>query len=120
MLKKPAFKVFFGLITGASILYLLKDYRILPIAMLAIGLLVLIVPAIASGIDHLMSWLIAKIGLLISAFLLLISFFLVLTPIALISRIFGKKDSLGQKIPETTSFIPVNKSFDPQSFEKMW
>lgn len=117
---KTSYKTFFGLLLGAVVLFFLKNYTIIPVVMLAVGLVSLLVPAIAHAIDWVVSKVIRVIGIFLSAVLLFLSFFFVLTPVALIARLFGKTDSLGLKRPTTTNYKVVNKTFDPGGFEKMW
>ena len=111
-------KTFFGLLFGATVLYLLKNYTILPITMVALGVLSLLIPGIANIIDRFISLLLNIIGSVISTLLLFLSFYFVLAPIALIAKMFGKKDSLRLKQPTGSNFVEVNKSFEKKGFEK--
>lgn len=60
------------------------------------------------------------LSLIIPNILLGIIFFLLLFPIALLSRLFGKNDSLNLKNKSGSTFKNVNKEFDKISFEKTW
>jgi ABC-type microcin C transport system permease subunit YejE len=46
-------------------------------------------------------------------------FFVVLFPVALLFRLLGK-DNLMIKNKYTTTFIPVNKGYAKDDFEKVW
>ena len=117
---KPAHKMFLGLFLGAAVLSLLKKHTIAPAAMLAVGLIALIIPIVAQAIDTVVSKLIGIIGICLSAILLFVSFYLVMTPVAWISRLFGRTDSLVLKKPSETNFRSVEKKIAPDSFDKMW
>jgi len=88
--------------------------------MLTAGLMALIIPIVAQAIDSAVSKLIQIIGICLSAILLFVSFYLVMTPVAWISRLFGRTDSLVLKKPLETNFKSVEKKIAPDSFEKMW
>ena len=52
--------------------------------------------------------------------LLSLIFFLILTPIAFLSRLFKSKTNFISKNNQITTFVPQNKSFDKESFERAW
>jgi len=60
------------------------------------------------------------LSLIIPNILLSSIFFLFLFPIALLSRLFGKKDPLMLKNPEKSVFRNQEKKFDKSSFENPW
>ena len=60
------------------------------------------------------------LGLLIPNLLLSIIFFLVLTPLAFLSRIFGKLDPLLLKNRLDSTFAERKKDFEKSDFEKTW
>ncbi|MBK8491557.1 MAG: hypothetical protein IPL49_11915 [Saprospirales bacterium] len=60
------------------------------------------------------------LSLIVPNILLTVIFFLFLTPIALLSRLVGKKDPLLLRNTRKSTFEEVNRSFEPDSFEKTW
>jgi hypothetical protein len=64
-----------------------------------------------------LAWL---LGMIIPNILLTVIFFFFLFPIALLSRLFTKKDPLRLKNINTSLFKDRNKAFDKTSFEKPW
>ena len=85
-----------------------------------IGIAALISSKLAALIDK--AWM--KIGWALSFvvpnILLSIVFFFFLTPIALISKLFKKKDNLSLVNPKGTVFVDSNKLFDQKDFENPW
>lgn len=60
------------------------------------------------------------IGFIVSNILLSIIFFLLLFPTALLSRTFGKNAPLNMKNRIGSNFKNSSKTFDKNSFEKLW
>lgn len=60
------------------------------------------------------------LSLIVPNIVLSIVFFFILTPLAFLSRIFGKKDPLMLKNNNSSTFITVDKKFDKQSFVHPW
>ena len=117
---RSAHRIFLGLLIGAIVLFLLKDYIVLPVIMLSIGLLSLLIPTVARAIDTTVSGVLRIIGICLSTILLFIVYFILLTPLALLARLFGRSDNLVLKKPAETNFKSVDRMYDPDSFEKMW
>ncbi len=72
--------------------------------------------------------IIAKIWMTIAHFLgkinttilLSIVFFILLFPLAIVRKVFSKKDFLHLKKPSNSNFILREKTFIKEDFEKMW
>ena len=60
------------------------------------------------------------LGHIVPKIVLSVIFFLILFPVALLSRLFSKKDSLQLKNNQDSVFKDVNKTFEKVSFEKPW
>lgn len=86
---------------------------------LSTGILALLSTTLA-GIIHLLWMKLAQLlGLFMPTIVLSIFFFFFLTPIALIKKVFTKKDELLiRKRGLTSTFLTVNKSFNRNSFER--
>lgn len=120
MEKSTPFRTVLIIATGLLIVYLIKQGNGWLYAAVSIGFLGSISAFLAQQIDFL--W--RKLGWLLSLFvpkiLLTALFFLVLTPIALLSRLFGKKDPLMLKNEYQTMFKPYQRTIDKDYFEKTW
>jgi hypothetical protein len=64
-------------------------------------------------------WLGVALGRITGPLILGLVFFVVLFPVALLFRLLGK-DNLMIKNKYTTTFIPVNKGYAKDDFEKVW
>ena len=60
------------------------------------------------------------LALIVPNILLGAIFYLFLFPIALLSRVFGKKDPMRLKNSSSTVWVEKNAGFDAPSFEKPW
>ena len=89
------------------------------IAMLSfvIGFIGFAIPSVGIHIIHFFELIKTIIGKTLNFILLTIVFYLILTPIALLSRLFGKKKSA---LDNTTYFIERKKSFLKTDLEKPW
>tara|TARA_B100000809_G_scaffold38098_1_gene33326 strand:- start:16676 stop:17044 length:369 start_codon:yes stop_codon:yes gene_type:complete len=75
---------------------------------------------IANTINLIWSWVATVLGYIMPNILLTGVYYLFLTPIALLFRVFGEKNSLILKNTVSTTFRDSNKEFKKNSFEKMW
>lgn len=87
---------------------------------LSLLLLNLLSTRFTMAIDFFWSKIIWVLGLIMPKIILTIIFFLILTPIALLSRIFGKKDILKLKNRYKSLFVDSNNQIDKSYFEKLW
>lgn len=105
---------------GFIVLYFITDWKWTIPAALLVGLAGIFSPYLSAKIDYLWMKLAWFLSLVIPNILLGVIFFLLLFPIALLSRVFGKNDSLNLKNKSGSNFKNVNKDFDKVSFEKTW
>lgn len=75
---------------------------------------------IANQINFLWMKLTWLLSLIVPNIILSIVFFVFLTPMALLGKLFSKKDLLILKNNKNSIFIKSDKSFDKESFEKPW
>lgn len=75
---------------------------------------------IANQINFLWMKLTWLLSLIVPNIILSIVFFVFLTPMALLGKLFSKKDLLILKNNKNSTFIKSYKSFDKESFEKPW
>ena len=102
---------------GFCIVFLVTEIRGFLLTGLLIGLLGLISSFLAKQIDFLWGLLTKVLSYIVPNILLTSVFFFFLFPVALLSKLFGKKDPLLLKNPGKTTFVEVNKTFEPGSFE---
>jgi hypothetical protein len=60
------------------------------------------------------------LGKIVPNILLSVIFFLFLFPIALLSKLFLKKDALHLKQPAAGTYVDINKVFEKKMFENPW
>jgi hypothetical protein len=107
--------------TGMLILYCASGNRFLLYLCIGIGILSLFSKKAAFGIHWLWMQLAWVLSLIFPPIFMSLFFFLFLTPIALLSRVFGKKNDLKLKRPTANSlFVDRNKTFEVTDFEKVW
>ncbi len=87
---------------------------------LLIGLLGIISPFLAKKIDYLWMQLAYVLSLFVPNILLSLVYFLLLVPIAFLSRIINRKDTLLLKNKQSSTFKSFEKRFEPSSFENPW
>ena len=108
------------IVVGFLIVFLITKWNWALYVSITIGALGLISSTLAHYISTgwmKIGWL---MGLIIPNILLSLVYFLILTPVAILSRIISKKDSLSLTNPKGSLFTERNKSFDKNSFEKPW
>ncbi len=85
-----------------------------------VGAIGLLSNYLAEKIDFLWMKLTWLLSLIVPNILMSIVFFAFLFPIALLSRIFGKSDTLNLKNKNISLFKNTNKEFSKSSFERPW
>ena len=105
---------------GFLVLYFFSKQNVLLYIALGVGILGAASSFLAEKID----WLWNKIGWLLSFIvpniIMTIVFYLILTPIAFLSRLFGKSDPMDLKNAQASLFKDKETSFSKESFEKPW
>lgn len=119
-LEKNYSSTILSIVTGSLFLFLIFNNKILIHFCLSIGLLSLISPYISMKIDFVWNQITWLLSLIIPTILLTVIFFFILTPIAFLSKLFGKKNMLQIKNTSDSLFINSNKEFNSKSFEKPW
>ncbi len=100
--------------------YFLYHQKWMILAEFLIGIFSILFEFVRNGIDFLWQKLIKFLSLIVPNILLSAVFYLFLFPIALLSKLFGKKDPLLLKNPTKTTFVEVNRNYSPSNFEKLW
>ena len=113
-------KTAFIITVGFAVLFLGTKSNWALIVALTVGLVGIFSPYLSRKVDYL--WM--KLGWLLSwivpNIILGIIFYVVVFPMAILSRVFGKKDPVLLKNNRSSIFQECNKEFDKASFEKPW
>lgn len=105
---------------GFLVVYLVFHLQWAVYVSLGAGIIGIASEYLSDKIDWAWMKLAQLLGYIVPNILLSAVFFLFLFPIALIARIFGKKDPLMLSPKYHTTFVEVNSTMDKQSFEKTW
>jgi hypothetical protein len=108
-----------ALMLGSIFFSLVVHWQYLLWFAIAIGLIGLLTPVLASGIHK--GWLfLGKImGKVSSTVLLAVIFYLLLVPLSFLKRLFGKPETLREK-GNDGNFILRNHTFTKQDFDDLW
>ena len=112
------YKTVLTIVIGFGIVFLITQNKYFLYVALGIGLLGLISSFIAKQIEKLWSLLTKVLSYIVPNILLSIVFYLFLFPIALLSRLFGKKDPLKLKKSTGSTFVVDERGFEKASFEQ--
>lgn len=113
-------KTVLTIVVGLLVLHFFTKENLFFWMALILGLSGVFSPFISKYIDRFWMFLTHILGLIFPKIVLTLLFFFVLSPIALLSKIFSKKDPLLLKKPRGSTFIDVQHSFPPIFFEKLW
>ena len=105
---------------GFLVIYAFKHWQWALWTAISIGGLSILSSYFAEKIAWLWMQLGNVLGLIVPKIILSLIFFIILFPVALLSKVFGKKDTLQLKNTASSLFKTVNKTFDAASFEKPW
>jgi hypothetical protein len=103
---------------GFIVLYYITNWPWTLQAALLVGLAGIFSKYLSAKIDYVWMKLAWFLSLIMQNVLLGIIFFFLLFPIALLSKLFDKKDPLNLKNKSGSNFRNVNKEFNKTSFEK--
>lgn len=108
------------ILIGFSVLIYVKGQFWLFALLLPVIAIALVFPQLARSIHWCWMKLAWVMGLVVPKIVLGLLFYFFLFPMALLSRIFSKKDPLMLKPDKQSTFIQTNKQFTKESFEKLW
>ncbi|HOI25617.1 MAG TPA: SxtJ family membrane protein [Caldisericia bacterium] len=104
---------------GFLALYLIFHWSWAVYVALTVGLIGIFSPFLSQKVSWLWMQLSRVLSYIMPNILFSLVFFLILFPISLLYRIFHK-DPLRLHNRYESNFIEVNKSYPPESFEKIW
>lgn len=107
---------------GFLIVYLItkSQYQWILIVSASVGIIGLISDYLASKIEWIWMKLTWVLSLTVPNILLSLLFYLFLFPIAVLNKIFSKKNHLQLKNPKKTTWFQDDKVFDSKSMENPW
>jgi hypothetical protein len=105
---------------GFTIVYLTTKWNWAIAVSLLAGLIGISSTYLSGKVDFLWTKLSEILGLIVPKILLAAVFYLFLFPIAVLSKVFGKKDPLLLKNNCDSLFVTPKKAIDRASFEKPW
>jgi hypothetical protein len=107
--------------TGLLVIYLLHPAKPLVWAAIGLGAVGAFLPGLAHWVDWAWYKLAEGMGWVMSKVLLTLVFFVFLVPMALLSRAFGKKDSLQLKRKNGSSYwTERNHVYEGKDMENVW
>lgn len=112
------FKTVLTIGIGFSVLFVITEIKYLLWIGIAVGVLGLISTFLAVWIEKLWMLLGQLLGNVVPVIILTLIFFFFLFPIALLSRLFGRKDSLYLKGNYKSTFIENQRTFEAADFEQ--
>jgi|WetSurMetagenome_2_1015567.scaffolds.fasta_scaffold121563_4 hypothetical protein len=119
-LKSEPVKTVLVITVGMLVVYSITKWKWALNVSLLVGLLGLFSSYLAKKIDYIWMKFTWILSFIVPNIILSIIFYVFLTPIALLSKIFGKKNQLSLKNTTSTLFKDYNNKLDKVSFEKPW
>lgn len=116
--KSTPFRTVLTITVGFCVVYLATEMRWALITAICVGLIGIFSTYLSEKIDFLwmkLSWL---LSLIVPNIILSLVFYLFLFPIALLSKLFGKKDPMMLKNRTDSVFVDVDRDFDKKYFER--
>lgn len=113
-------KTVLTIVIGFVLIYLITQLKWSLTLAFFVGLAGILSDFLARQIDFFWMKLALILSYIVPNIILTLIFFLILYPIALLNKIFGKKDPMHLKNRSTTLFVQHNTVFDKAYFEKHW
>jgi hypothetical protein len=105
---------------GFLVIYLISGWKWAVITSLVIGLIGVFSPFLSRKVEFLWMKLTYFLGLIVPNILLGAIFYLFLFPIAILSKLFKKKDPLFLNNHHQSTYVMANRTYAKSSFEKPW
>ena len=113
-------KTMLTITVGFIVVFLITKTQVFLTIALVVGLIGMFSTFLSEKINFLWMKLTQLLSLIVPNILLSVVFYLFLFPMALLSRVFGKKNNLKLKNVEGSMFEDTNKEFTKESFENIW
>jgi len=119
-IKSDPAKTMLSISMGFLVVYLITQLSWALVTSLCIGIIGMLSTFISKQIEKVWFKLAWVLGLIVPNILLATIFYGILFPIALLSRLFRRTDSMKIKNKMDSSYTISNKDFDQKSFENPW
>jgi hypothetical protein len=113
-------KTVLTIVVGFLVVFLITEMKWALLTAIIVGLLGVLSDFISKQIDYLWGLLTKVLSYIVPNIILSLVFFVFLFPIATLSKLFGKKDPLKLKNKEDSVYVTHERSFTPESFEKIF
>jgi hypothetical protein len=105
---------------GFLLIFIAKHYKWALTVSMLMGLVGIFSPYLSKKVDFVWMKLAYYMGMVSRTILLSVIFYVFLLPISLLSKVFAKKDPLLRKNNLSSTYMVVDKNFEPAIFEKTW
>jgi len=119
-MKTESTKTILVITVGMLVVFMTTQWRPALILSMLIGVVGILSKYLAIKIDFLWMKLTWVLSLIVPNVLLSIVFYLMLTPLAILFRVFSRKNELFLKNTSPSLFKEYNKTFDKESFKNPW
>lgn len=119
-IKSNPVKTMLTICVGFLLVFIITKIKWVLLVSLIVGLVGMFSSYLSEKIEFLWNKLAWLLSLVVPNVLLSIIFYLFLFPIAILSKLFGKKDEFLLKNNQASTFVNTNKSFSKKSFEQPW
>ena len=117
---KDTSKTLLTITVGFLIVFLVTQLKWALIVAIVVGLIGVFSTFLSKQIETIWGLLTKVLSFIMPNIILSIIFFLFLFPIAALSKLFGKKDPLKLKNKSASVYVDEERSFTPESFEKIF
>jgi hypothetical protein len=118
--KKNTDKTILTISVGFLLVYLFSNWNWALVVTLSVGLIGIFSNYLSQKIEWVWLQISKLLSYIVPNILLSLVFYFVLFPVAILSRIFGKKDTLQIKNGKPTYYIATNKKFGKDDFTYPW
>lgn len=118
--KTEPIKTMLTITVGFMVIFMVTKINLFLLIALIVGLIGMFSTFLAEKVDYIWMKLTWILGMIVPNIVLTIIFYFFLFPVAIFSRIFGKKNTMHLKNTDKSLFKDKNKSFDKASFENPW
>lgn len=116
--KNNAFRTVLTITVGFLVIFLITKMKWALMVSLGVGFTGILSTYLSEKIDFVWTKLAWLLSLIVPNIILSLIFFLFLFPVALLSRVFGKKDPLYLRNKTTSMFVDSTRTFDQNYFER--
>ena len=113
-------KTILTIVIGFLVVFVVSQWKWALTVSLCVGLIGIFSTFLSQKIEWLWIQLTILLSMIVPNIILTAVFYLILFPVAILSRIFGKKDILQIKKGKQTYYLTINKKFGKDDFIYIW